>query len=165
MRPSTECHRILLLVLLLLSLCTPHVRAQKNREDNLPKSDAHTETKMQGSVEDVELPPKGREEEVGHLLLKGNTETVVVYLCPEAFLDDMGGSFAKGDEIAVTGSRVKQGEAEVVLAHDVVRGADTLVLRDAKAILFGLGSVNGCLQPFVQVGTYLGNLCVPDIRS
>jgi len=41
-------------------------------------------------------------------------------------------SFSKGDEIGLTGSRVKQGEGEWILAREVVRGADTLVLRDAK---------------------------------
>ena len=44
----------------------------------------------------------------------------------------MGVSFSKGDEIALTGSRIKQGEADVVLAREVVKGSDTLVLRDDK---------------------------------
>ena len=76
--------------------------------------------------------PKGNEKDVDHLLLKSGSETFDVYLCPKAFLDDMGVSFSKGDEIALTGSRVKQGEGEWILAREVVRGTDTLVLRDAK---------------------------------
>ena len=44
----------------------------------------------------------------------------------------MGVSFNKGDEIFLTGSKVKQGEAELVLAREVVRGNDTVVLRDDK---------------------------------
>jgi hypothetical protein len=36
------------------------------------------------------------------------------------------------DEIALTGSKVKQGEADLILAREVVKGADTLVLRDDK---------------------------------
>jgi hypothetical protein len=44
----------------------------------------------------------------------------------------MGVSFRKGDEIALTGSKVKQGEADLVLVREVVKGADTLVLRDEK---------------------------------
>jgi hypothetical protein len=44
----------------------------------------------------------------------------------------MGVSFAKGDEIALTGSKVKQDAADLVLAREVVKGSDTLVLRDDK---------------------------------
>jgi hypothetical protein len=106
--------------------------AQKARETNRPKYDVNTETKMKGTVEEVKLPPKGSEKEIAHLLVKTGTDTVDVYLCPQSFLDDMGVSFSKGDEIALTGSRIKQGEADLILAREVVKGADTLVLRDAK---------------------------------
>ena len=87
---------------------------------------------MKGIVEDVRLPPKGSEKEVAHLLVKTGTDTVDVYLCPKSFLDDMGVSFSKGDEITLTGSKVRQGEADLILAREVVRGTDTLVLRDDK---------------------------------
>jgi hypothetical protein len=40
------------------------------------RDDVHTETKMQGTVEEVKLPPKGSEKEVVHLLVKNATETV-----------------------------------------------------------------------------------------
>src|SRR6266700_3427225 len=64
--------------------------------------------------------------------LKTGADAVDVYLCPQAFLADMGFSFSKGDEIALTGSKVKQGEADLILAREVVKGNDTLVLRDEK---------------------------------
>jgi hypothetical protein len=44
----------------------------------------------------------------------------------------MGMDFSKGDEITLTGSKVKQGEAEFVQAREVVKGNNTFVLRDAK---------------------------------
>lgn len=87
---------------------------------------------MKGTVEEVKLPPKGGEKEVAHLLVKTGTDTVDVYLCPKSFLDDMGVSFGKGDEIAITGSKTKQGEADLILAREVVKGADTLLFRDDK---------------------------------
>jgi hypothetical protein len=113
-------------------LCTLPLGAQKTQGANRPKYDVNTETKMKGTVEDVNLPPKGSEKEIAHLLVKTGTDTVDVYLCPKSFLDDMGVSFNKGDEIALTGSRVKQGEADLILARELVKGTDTLVLRDAK---------------------------------
>jgi hypothetical protein len=113
-------------------LCALSLVAQKAQETSPPKYDVHTETKMKGTVEEVKLPPKGSEKEVAHLLVKAGTDTVDVYLCPESFLDDMGVSFSKGDEIALTGSKVKQGETYFILAREVVKGTDTLVLRDEK---------------------------------
>jgi hypothetical protein len=64
--------------------------------------------------------------------VKSGADSVDVYLCPKSFLDDMGVSLSKGDEIALTGSKVKQGEADLILAREVVKGSDTLVLRDDK---------------------------------
>ena len=106
-------------------------KAQGN-DASASKYDPHTETKMKGTVEEVRLPPKGSEKEIAHLLVKNGTESVDVYLCPRSFLEEMGVAFSKGDEIAVTGSKVKQDGADLVLAREVVKGNDTLVLRDDK---------------------------------
>ena len=97
-----------------------------------PKYDVHTETKMKGTVDELKLPPKGSEKEAAHLLVKIGTDTADVYLCPKSFLDDMGVTFTKGEEITLTGSKIKQGEADLILAREVVKGTDTLVLRDEK---------------------------------
>lgn len=97
-----------------------------------PKYDLSTESKFKGTIEDLKLPPKGSEKEIAHLTIKNGDDILDIYLCPKSFMDDMGVSFAKGDEIAFTGSKVKAGEAEMVLAREVVKGTDTLVLRDAK---------------------------------
>lgn len=101
-------------------------------QNGAPKYDATTETKMKGTVEDLKLPPKGHEKEIVHLVMKNGEETVDLYLCPKFFMDDMGVTFTKGDEIAFTGSKVKQEGADIMLAREVVKGQDTLVLRDDK---------------------------------
>ncbi|PYV80725.1 MAG: hypothetical protein DMG93_18110 [Acidobacteria bacterium] len=64
--------------------------------------------------------------------MKNGADTVEIYLCPKSFLDDMGFTFSKGDEITVTGSKVKQDGTDLVLAKQTERGNDTLVLRDDK---------------------------------
>jgi hypothetical protein len=101
-------------------------------ETSPPKYDLHTEAKMKGTVDEVKLPAKGNDREVVHLLMKNGEEVVDLYFCPKAFMDDMGVSFSKGDELAVTGSKVKYGGADLVLAREVVKGTETLVLRDEK---------------------------------
>jgi hypothetical protein len=97
-----------------------------------PKYDPATESKFKGTVEDLKLPPKGSEKQIAYLTIKSGTDTIEIYLCPKSFMDDMGVSFAKGDEISFTGSKVKQGDGDMVLAREVVKGEDTLVLRDDK---------------------------------
>jgi hypothetical protein len=55
-----------------------------------------------------------------------------VYLCPKPFSRRHGREFQQGDEIVLTGSKIKQGEADLTVAREVAKGSDTLVLRDAK---------------------------------
>jgi hypothetical protein len=97
----------------------------------LPKYDLATETKMKGTIQDLKLPEKGTKE-AARLTLKSGDTTVDVYLCPKSFLDDMGSNLAKGDEVNLTGSKVKQDGADLILAREVSKGSDTLVLRDDK---------------------------------
>lgn len=101
-------------------------------QSGAPKYDAATETKMKGTVEDLKLPEKGHEKEIVHLVMKNGDQTVDVYLCPKSFIDDMGVTFTKGDEISFTGSKITVGGAEMMLAREIVKGQDTLVLRDDK---------------------------------
>jgi hypothetical protein len=97
-----------------------------------PKYDLATEAKMKVTVEELKLPAKGNEKDVAHLLVKSGSDTLDIYLCPKSFLDDMGASFAKGDEVTVTGSKIKHDGADLILAREVVKGTDTLLLRDEK---------------------------------
>jgi hypothetical protein len=99
---------------------------------NDPKYDAATEAKMKVTVEELKLPAKGKEKEVAHLVVKSGSETLDIYLCPKSFLDDMGATYAKGDEVTVTGSKIKQDGGDLILAREVVKGTDTLLLRDDK---------------------------------
>ena len=133
MRLSLESIRKLIFVSLCLVLAfSARLVAQKPEQTDPPKYDLHTETQMKGTVEEMKLPTDGSKKEVIHLMEKTATDTVDVYLCPKSFLDDMGISFSKGDEITMTGSKVKLGEADLILAREVVKGSDTLVLRDDK---------------------------------
>ncbi|MGH9536344.1 MAG: hypothetical protein ACRD3H_00385, partial [Terriglobales bacterium] len=86
------------------------------------------------TVEEVKMPSAGSKKEAVHLVVKSGADTLDVYLCPKPFLDDMGMEFTKGDEISITGSKVKQGDAELVLAREVVKGNNTFVLRDGKGV-------------------------------
>src|ERR1700686_4961990 len=115
---------------LLLTFLTVLLGSAFSTAQAAPKYDTATEAKFKGTIEELKLPPKDKD--IAHLTIKSGTDTFDIYLCPKSFIDDMGVSFAKGDEIAFTGSKVKQGDADMVLAREVVKGTDTLVLRDEK---------------------------------
>jgi hypothetical protein len=121
-----------MILLLACLLCALPLVAQNKQPPSAPKYDLQAETKLKGTIEEVKLPPRGSEKEIAYLLVKSGANTVDVYLCPQSFLAEMGVSFNKGDEISLTGSRVKHGEADFMLAREVVRGNDTVVLRDEK---------------------------------
>lgn len=109
-------------------LCMPVALAQST----LPKYDFATETKMKGTVADLKMPQKGHEKDPVLLMLKSGMDTLDVYVCPKSFWDDMSPNVAKGDEVSLTGSKVKQDGVDLVLVREVVKGNDTLVLRDDK---------------------------------
>jgi hypothetical protein len=123
--PNVSCRRFLLIASILVSGVVACGQSG-------PKYDVATETKLKGVIADLKLPDKGNSKEIAHLTVKSGTETLDLYLCPRSFMDDMGVSFAKGDEIAVTGSKVKEGDSDMVLTREIVKGTDTLVLRDEK---------------------------------
>jgi len=97
-----------------------------------PKYDVATEAKFKVTVQDMKLPAKGKEKEAAHLTVTSGADTIDIYLCPKSFLDDMGATFVKGDEVTVTGSKIKQDGSDLILAREVVKGTDTLMLRDDK---------------------------------
>ncbi len=97
---------------------------------NTPKYDSATETKLKGTVDEVKQVPSAKGEPAIHLMVRSGSDVLEVYLCPNAFLQEMEMAFAKGDQVEVTGSKVKVGDAQVILAKDVTKGNDTLVLRD-----------------------------------
>ena len=94
-----------------------------------PKYDPATETKLKGTVEELRFVPPSGGKPMAYLVIKSGQATVEVFLCPKSFLDDMGTSFKPSDAVEITGSRIKQDAAEMILAREVVKGDDTLTLR------------------------------------
>ncbi|MCU1295826.1 MAG: hypothetical protein JWO91_104 [Acidobacteriaceae bacterium] len=128
--PSSRSGRFLFLAAVFVSAFLTIMVAQKAA--NPPKYDPQSEAKMKGTVDEVKFPPKGSEKDAAHLMVKNGADLVDIYLCPKSFLDDMGVTFSKGDEIALTGSKIKAEGADLVLAREVIKGNDTVVLRDEK---------------------------------
>lgn len=94
-----------------------------------PKYDPATETTFKGVVDQLKLVPPSGGKPIVYLVLKSNPSSGEVFLCPKSFLDDIGVSIKAEDNVEITGSKVKQGDAELTLARELVLKGETLTFR------------------------------------
>jgi hypothetical protein len=117
-----------------LLLCLPLALSQQaaQKDGGAPKYDQKTEAKTKGVVDEINLLTLGSRKDFVQLVVKSGDDKVSAYICPKPFQDEIGITFAKGDEITLTGSKVKQQDLDVILVRELVKGTDTLMFRDDK---------------------------------
>jgi len=91
-----------------------------------PKYDKSSEVKVKGIIDDV----KTTADNTVHIILKNDTGSVDVTVAPEKFLKEMEITFAKGDAVQVLGSQLTIDGNPALLAREVVRNGDVMVMRD-----------------------------------
>ena len=94
-----------------------------------------SETTVKGTVESVDQGAQGMMMRMGmgmgtHLTVKTAEGETQAMLGPSNFISGKGFTFAKGDEIGVTGSKVTMAGTEYLIAREVVKDGKTLTLRD-----------------------------------
>jgi hypothetical protein len=118
----------ILMLIAFVSVLSASAFAQKAA---LPKYDPKTEiTLKKAVVQDIKEVTLPNGQNRFRVIVKVATETYEVCLCPKAFLEVLDAAFAKGDEVDIIGSKVQDGANTIVLAREVVKGQNTLVLRD-----------------------------------
>ena len=132
MRPGYLRHIVLALLLVILPLAIGQQKPNSGASESNPKYDSATEVKLKVTVEEVNEVPGPKGEVSIRLTAKQAGETLEVRLCPNSFLKEFDVTFAKGDELEITGSKVKVNDKPVILAREIVRGNTTLVLRDKE---------------------------------
>jgi DNA/RNA endonuclease YhcR with UshA esterase domain len=105
-----------------------------NSTAETPKYDVAKEVTIKGTVEEVKEVPNPKGQAGIHLMVKSGTEIVEVRLCPNSFLKEFEVVFNKGDELTITGSKVKAEDKEVILARVIESGNNKITLRDAKGV-------------------------------
>jgi hypothetical protein len=124
---------VLFRIFLFLLLCVvPGLSQKAPGNPALPKYDFQTETKTKGIVDEINVLALGTRKDFTELIIKSGEDKLHIYVCPKPFQEEMGISFSKGDEIVITGSKVKQETSDVILARQLVKGTDTLMFRDDK---------------------------------
>jgi hypothetical protein len=92
------------------------------------------EVTVKGTVEEVKTITGRRGWNGTHLALKTADRTFDVHLGPASFLKKKAFNVAKGDQIEVTGATAEFGGSDALIAREVKKGSETLVLRDAQGI-------------------------------
>ncbi len=92
------------------------------------------EKTVKGTVEEVNTITGRHGWNGTHLTLKTEGKSIDVHLGPAAFIKEKGFSFAKGDQIEVTGAKTEFGGSEAIIAREVKKGKKTLVLRNEQGI-------------------------------
>jgi hypothetical protein len=90
---------------------------------------------LSGTVESVDkvTPMKGMHSGI-HLALKTDKGIVDVHLGPEWYIERLDTKIQKGDDIEVKGSRVTIAGKPAIIAAEVKKGDNVLVLRDTNGI-------------------------------
>lgn len=127
MIPSVWFHK------LLLQLAAVGVLTSAALSQAPPKYDRATETTLKATVQELKLVPPSGNKPIAYLLTKTgpdkDKDTIEVFLCPKSFLDELGIAFKADDSIQITGSKVKQDGADLILAREVVKSGETLTFR------------------------------------
>ncbi len=90
---------------------------------------------LAGTIESVDkiTPMKGMHYGV-HVMLKTDKETIPVHLGPGWYIERLDTKLEKGDKVEVKGSRVVIAGKPAVIAAEIKKGDNTLVLRDSAGI-------------------------------
>jgi len=95
--------------------------------------DKATETTIKGTVGELKLVPPTGAKSLAYLVTKTgpdkDKDTIQIFLCPKTFLDQMGITFNADEAIEITGSKVKQSGADLILAREMVKHGETLTFR------------------------------------
>jgi hypothetical protein len=123
MRLTAGIFAIILVAVFLCSAQAPSATA--------PKYDPASEATLKGTIGEIKQIQFGKATHVD-LVLKSGSEVFEVGVCPANIFQDLIVSLAPGDEVEVTGSKVQLDQKPFVMAREIVKGNDSLTLRDKK---------------------------------
>ncbi len=107
---------------------------------HMPTYDPSTVVTAKGTVQEVQsgMMQSGQMGRMGHmgthLILKTDDATYTVLVGPSSYVKDKKFEFAKGDQIEVTGSKVKYDGGDALVAREIKKGDKVLTLRDEKGV-------------------------------
>jgi len=112
------------LIVVLTSVRTP-------QKEGPPAYNAAAEVAVSGTVEDTrEFFCAVSDEQGAHLVLRTDQGKLLVHVAPARFLRSQQFVFSRNDQVSVVGTRVHYQGEDAMLAREITRGNDVLILRD-----------------------------------
>lgn len=125
---------VLLLLAILATVWIAHAQQRRGRGFGMPRYDTSSEVTLSGVVEKLESQIGRMGWKGTHLVVRFDTEMLTVHVGPSVYLEQQGFSFAPGDKIEVTGSKVKLDMSDVIVAREIKKGDRVLTLRNHDGI-------------------------------
>lgn len=124
------------MVVFAFSFSIGEAEAQKRRGQGkgMPLYDTSTEVTLRGTVEKVESQIGKMGWNGTHLVVRFEAGALTVHVGPSPYLVQQGFTFAQGDLIEVTGSRVKFEGLDVLVGREIRQGDRRLTLRNRQGI-------------------------------
>ena len=128
--------RVILLAVATLALIagTTYSQRRRGQTNAMPRYDTATEVTLTGTITKVETHTGRMGWNGTHLVVSFGAETLTVHVGPSNYLIQQGFSFAAGEQIEVTGSRIKLEGNDVLIAREIKRGEKVLRLRNSQGI-------------------------------
>ena len=120
----------LALAALISFAAAPKLAGADKKMNPAPSYEVATESTVVVLIADIREVPKTDPLGGVHLTVKSKGDTLDVYVAPAEFVKIFDITFKKGQEIEVTGSKVKFGGEDVILAREIQVDRTTLVLRE-----------------------------------
>lgn len=126
---------VALTAMLLFPVCAA-LRAQtaSGNPNRAPMYDPATETTVSGTVEAVSDVTSRGGWGGTHLQLKTSEGMLDVHVGPTSYLSRQNFQIVKGDELVVTGSKIRYNDGDALLARTIKRGESEITLRNAQGI-------------------------------
>ena len=132
------------IVLGVVVACSPQAIAQGRRGAGMaPNYDVKAEVTLQVTIIEIRRIEGAGGQSGVHLMVKSGSGTLEVDLGPQWFLTERKYAFAVGDELSVTGARIKRNRGDAFIAREVKRGEQTMLFRDAKGFPLWAGRGRG----------------------
>ena len=111
-----------------------YAQRRKGQMHGMPRYDTATEVTLRGAITKVETHTGRMGWDGTHLVVSFDAETLTVHVGPSNYLEQQGFSFVTGDQIEVTGSRIKLEGTDVLIARAITKGEKVLTLRNSEGI-------------------------------
>jgi hypothetical protein len=113
---------------------TTYTQTRRGQGHGMPKYDTATEVTLKGTVTKVESHVGRMGWNGTHLVVSFGAEKLTVHVGPSNYVAQQGFSFADGDQIEVTGSRINFEGSDVLIAREITKGDKVLTLRNSQGI-------------------------------